>query len=181
MGKWHMDFRIPTNLERYSFSESCYTGHDLSAYVRPGCMKVRIASSFCHGAKREMCILSRSDISLSVMDFISDASYIKPIGNPRYRYDSSFFKYGISPFWTTNWNSETLDGYFLEHVKQRVAHLSCRNERFNTSAAIDTSDRRSCSPSLVRLMITRSSAYAKMDIGWLWILKECWDFPRTMR
>ena len=110
------------------------------------------------------------------MDFISDASYIKPIGTPRYRYDSSFFKYGISPFWTTNWNSETLDGYFLEHVKQRVAHLSCRNERFSTFTAIDTSDRRSCSPCLVRLMITRSSAYAKMDIGWLWILKGMLGF-----
>jgi hypothetical protein len=120
-----MDFRIPTNLERYSFSESCDTGHDLRAYVRPGCMKVRIASSFCHGANRETCILSRSDISLSVMDFISDTSYIKPIGTPRYRYDSSFFKYGITPFWTTNWNSETLDGYLLEHVSRSLKFHEC--------------------------------------------------------
>jgi hypothetical protein len=81
----------------------------------------------------------RSEISLVVMLHISLASYNRPMGTPRYRYDSSFERTGIPPCCTLNTVSPTRVGSLLLHVRDSEAHLSGWKFRFKISTAKETS------------------------------------------
>jgi hypothetical protein len=57
---------------------------------------------------------------------------------------------------------------------ERLAHLSGRNSRWRESAAEETASRRDWRESLLQARITRSSAYARIEMELAW----CFSGPR---
>ena len=78
-----MSHRVRTRIRWYCSSD-CFLGSPARrAYVRPSWMKVRIASIFCQGARREDRMASRSSMSCGMMLSRSSILWTRPMGTPR--------------------------------------------------------------------------------------------------